>query len=246
MSEPTKPGYRAEIYGRYRSARGRDSDADAPTSGTDPRLRRYAQFLPADRDASIVDLGCGSGEFLRALSTLGYRSLAGVEMSAEQASAARSACPDANITLGDCREVLRQSIGRWDVVTMFDVLEHFDKAEVLPLLRDVHASLRAGGAILVQTPNGESPRGGGVIHGDFTHGFVLTAGSLGWLLSLAGFAEYQAFECGPLPHGLVSSLRAGLWKLRRLELIAGDFIETGEASSRIYTRVFGGVARKPR
>jgi len=40
--------------------------------------------LPQDKEAKIIDLGCGYGTFLNALSKLGYKNLYGVEIGKEQ------------------------------------------------------------------------------------------------------------------------------------------------------------------
>lgn len=40
--------------------------------------------LPKNRNAKILDLGCGYGTFLNALRSLGYKNLYGVEIGKEQ------------------------------------------------------------------------------------------------------------------------------------------------------------------
>jgi len=49
--------------------------------------RKYAGWLPRDRGARILDLGCGSGGFLMALRGLGYGELTGIDRNPSLAAA---------------------------------------------------------------------------------------------------------------------------------------------------------------
>ena len=51
-------------------------------------VQRYRRFLPPDRAAPILDIGCGTGGFLEALRSLGYSSIEGVDLSPSQVAAA--------------------------------------------------------------------------------------------------------------------------------------------------------------
>ena len=46
----------------------------------------FGPHLPADRDAKILDLGCGCGYFLHFLRTEGYTNVLGIDSSADQLS----------------------------------------------------------------------------------------------------------------------------------------------------------------
>ena len=68
--------------------------------------------------------------------------------------------------------------------------------------------------------------------------------SLNSIMNITGLEDYQARECGPYPHGFVSSVRFLLWKCLRAFIIAWNLVEVGNMGSRVFTRVFLGSARK--
>ncbi len=230
--------YRDRIFNAYVS-RGRAAGAADPLAVA--RRGRYLEkvlegWLPVGREAEIADLGCGSGDLLACLRNLGYLRLQGVDASLEQVELARRHVPE--VTHGDLFDVLRDHDGSLDLVTALDVVEHLDKARVLPFLDGCHRALKPGGRLILQTPNAESPWCTDVRYGDFTHETCFNAHSLGWLLELCGFTGVEARETGPRALGARSLGRAVLWRLIRLGLAAWNLAETGSAGSGVYTRVF--------
>src|SRR4051812_33956251 len=90
--------------------------------------RDIAPHLPADREARVVDLGCGQGQLVRLLIEHGYLRSSGIDVSAEQVQLAHAAGVTA-VRLADFRAAF--DVGQFDVVTATDFFEHLDKAEVL-------------------------------------------------------------------------------------------------------------------
>ena len=216
--------YRARIYGAY------------VTGCLAPRLP-YLRWLvrtcmPPDRDAAILDIGCGHGAILYALQQAGYRNACGVDGSAEQVQAA-ARLGIQGVEQGDLMQTLREATdASLDVVIAFDVIEHFTKAELIPLVDEVQRVLRPGGRWVIHAPNGESPFGNRVRFGDYTHEQAFTRTSLGQLLLASGFLRVEAYEDRPIPHGLTSSVRAVLWQLIRAALLFYIAVETGSFDRR--------------
>jgi len=111
-------------------------------------VSRYARWLPADRAAAIADVGCGSGQFLRALAAAGYTNLTGVDRNPRLAAGfegtpirfvARELEPDFDLA------------GRYQTIVMNYVLEHF--LDPLRVLAGCRAALEPGGSLVVMTPN---------------------------------------------------------------------------------------------
>jgi SAM-dependent methyltransferase len=119
------------------------------------RNRRILDFLRRDGlapPARILEIGCGTGTVLTALSGAGYETT-GVEMHRELARRAAIRNPTSRIYSFDLSspplEFLREE--RFDAVVLFDVLEHLAEPEAL--LRSCGGELRPGGLLAGTVPS---------------------------------------------------------------------------------------------
>lgn len=230
ISPVTKQGYRERIYGSYNSAR-KKAVAPKDMSGLRPRLAELRRMIgisfPKDHDAKILDLGCGYGAFLYALSEVGYRNARGIDGSGEQvAAAAQLGIP--HVERGEIMTTLAATeASSLDVVIAFDVIEHFTKEELIPLVDEVWRVLRPGGRWIIHVPNAEGPFSARIRYADFTHEVAFTRISLDQLLRASGFSSVGCFEDMPTVHGLKSLVRYMLWRIIRLGLRGYSAIETG-------------------
>lgn len=241
--------YRQRIYANY----GKNFQDTPETFDYASSLRwgsAYSYYLrnwlPDIKTARIVDLACGRGALLHFFKEQGYQNIEGVDISPDQIALSRQITP--NVTEANVIEYLETHVNQFDLITGFDIIEHFYKDELLCFLDTAYAALKPGGRLILQTPNAEGPWGAQHRYSDFTHEIGLTPNALGRLLKITGFIILEARECNPPPYGysLFSSIRFGLWQLIRLHLLAWNLIETGSAGSRILTRVFLMSACKPR
>lgn len=235
MPDHERTLYRQRIYGTYVTGR---SDALAPQTleGLAPRMPYLCWLvrtcMPPDRAAAILDIGCGHGAILYALQQAGYQHARGVDGSAEQVQAA-ARLGICGVAQGDLMQTLRESADTsLDVVIAFDVIEHFTKAELIPLVDEVQRVLRSGGRWVIHVPNGESPFGNRVRFGDYTHEQAFTRTSLEQLLLASGFARIETHEDRPIAHGFISTVRAALWRLIRAALLFYIAVETGSLDRR--------------
>lgn len=230
MLAETPDSYRDRIY------RGYVTQRDAPLApqslaGLAPRLpylrRLVARYFPQDRSCSVLELGCGYGALLHVLRENGYENVRGVDGSPEQVAAARR-LGIGGVEQGDLMAALAATPGGTvDVVVAFDVIEHFRKDELIPLVDAVRRVLKPGGRWIIHAPNGESPFGNRVRYGDLTHEQAFTRTSLSQLLRSSGFVDVECFEDKPIPHGVKSTVRAALWNAIRIVLLGYIAIETG-------------------
>ncbi len=239
--------YRDKIYQKYSTIfQGRDAALNFDAAFAEKQApvfeKRLGRHLPADKNATIVDLACGGGDFLYFLKRRGYTNLTGVDLSPQQVTLARQVIPQ--VEEGDVIAFLEKNPGRFDLITAFDLIEHLTKDEVLSFLEKAYAALKPGGKLILQTPNGDSPFVGTILYGDFTHELCLNPASATKLLKLCGFGAVSCYEMGPVTHGFVSWARRLLWIKVRLLLKFVHLIETGSAGSGIFTRVFYVVAVK--
>jgi len=213
------------------------------------RLKRAYDYwlrgwLPVNRDIPVLDLGCGGGEFLSFLSDQGFKSLTGIDASAQQMERARINVPNACLINGDVAEIAHSAPETFGLITAFDLLEHLPKNDVLSLLTSIYKRLVNSGILILSVPNCDSPFGPGVRYGDITHETGFTGRSLTACLELVGFVNIEFRESAPVPHGLISAIRAGAWQLLRLLPILWNLVETGSIGSGLVSRnVFARAVR---
>jgi SAM-dependent methyltransferase len=102
---------------------------------------------------ALLDIGCGTGNFLAAARANGYE-VSGIELDREAARFARKQLALEHIypvTIGDFAEKWNQD--RFDVVTFFEVLEH--QAAPREFLENAKKCLKPQGTIALSVPNRE-------------------------------------------------------------------------------------------
>lgn len=235
------PDYRDRIYERYgenfQDANGQFDAIRASRWGA-----AYAHYLrgwlPASKDAKIVDLACGGGYLLHFFKERGYRDLAGVDLSPDQVALSRQVTP--NVVRQNILDFLAEHPASFDLITGLDIIEHFHKAEVLQVLDGCYRALKPGGRLILQTPNADSPWGTVHRYNDFTHEVGFNPNALSRLLALCGFHGIASRETGPVLFGYsaASFLRGLTWRAIRFFLTIWNIAETGNSGSGVFTRVF--------
>jgi 2-polyprenyl-3-methyl-5-hydroxy-6-metoxy-1,4-benzoquinol methylase len=203
----------------------------------------FGRLLPTDRDARILDVGCGHGGLVYWLSQRGYRNAEGIDLSAEQVATAER-LGVGNVRQGNIIGYLDCRNGYYDALILRDVIEHFSRDEILEILRLAQRALRPGGTVIVQVPNAESPFFGRIRYGDFTHEIAFSASSLVQVLQVTGYHRIRLRSTSPVVRSLPSLVRVALWKgveaLYRLLL----FAELG-GGQRIVTQGIIAAADRP-
>jgi len=220
--------WKTRLYRAYVSTGQGGGDAGAGYGATRPYLERViARHVPADRAIRILDLGCGAGGMLYWLKRRGYRDLAGVDGSAEMVALAHANGLD-EVVLGDIGATLTAtSAGSVDVCFVMDVLEHLERQELFDVCDGIFRVLRPGGRIILHVPNAGGLFGAKVRFSDLTHEGAFTSISIRQLLGACGFGEVRCFEDRPVPHGVVSALRAVLWEIGSAPIRLLHAAETG-------------------
>ena len=144
-------------------------------------------YVPPDRDARIVDLGCGDGVLLHFLLEAGYRHVSGIDVSDEQIARAHG-LGLFEARRGDIDTFLASADDRsLDVVLLIDVLEHLTREELFAVLDGVARVLSPGGVCIAHVPNAEGLYGMRVRYGDLTHEQAFTARSMSQAFATVGF-----------------------------------------------------------
>lgn len=131
-------------------------------SETDRLLFKFSKLIPLTyvglvigaipKDTkSILDLGCGSGDFMKIINSNNNYKVDGVDIFPEYVKNARKSGVYRNVLE---RDVLKFNTSKkYDIVFMAHVIEHFTKKEGIRLLNKVEQFARK--RIIIVTPNGE-------------------------------------------------------------------------------------------
>lgn len=237
--------YRESFYQKQTSWHGYQG-ADHVREKHEVRARYYDWFtrdwLPPDKDGPILDIGCGSGQFLYFLQKRGFTNLQGIDLDRQQVALAREL--GLNVAEAPAIEYLNASSDRYAMVAMLDIIEHFTREELAPIMNTVVEKLRPGGYLLASVPNAESPDGLKCVYADITHEIAFTPGSFEEMLFCHGLKLVHLRDPWPAPistkrrlyRGFVSTMR-GLEGLRLRCL--------GFEPPRIWSNVMWVLAQKP-
>jgi O-antigen chain-terminating methyltransferase len=163
------------------------------------RLRAYEDLVVPLREALAtsderrprwVDLGCGQGEFCSLLGEWGW-DVEGVDASPDAVEACRARGID--VTLAD---VLAYLEARPDDlvggVSAIQLIEHLPRRAWVHLFEEIHRALRPGGALLLETINGQNPDAiADYFIADVTHTWPGHPETLRLMAEHAGFEEVQ-------------------------------------------------------
>ena len=148
----------------------------------------YRRRLPTPRDAPILEVGPGSGEFLQfAVDECGYRCVEAVDLSGEvvERLAPRYPC---GRQIDDTTRFLAEHPRAFRAIVMLHVIDHIPKAGLIDLLAAAYGALAPEGTLIVEVPNMANPLVGlNFRYADFTHETGFTDSSLRQVLRLAGF-----------------------------------------------------------
>ena len=108
--------------------------------------RRASQFEKNLKNKDILDFGCGWGGFLRNIKN--YKSLSGIELRKECINFIKN-----NIKKIDISDNINSFDKKFDIITMFHVLEHIPyQTETLKVLK---SKLKNKGKIIIEVPHAE-------------------------------------------------------------------------------------------
>lgn len=118
-----------------------------PVEDISRRVKEILDLSKTFEIRSILDFGSGSGEMISALSE--HFEVDGLEPEER----ARLSCNKQNMRVHASTEELRNKEKRFDLVTLFHVVEHFYKPDAE--LAGIYELLKPGGLLLIETPNSQ-------------------------------------------------------------------------------------------
>lgn len=99
----------------------------------------------------VLDVGCSDGWFCKAATELGVEEIYAIEPDIQKIKIAKRKAPKANIKKGVAGK-LDFAKKSFDVVTLFDVIEHVPKNSELQVFSEISRVLRPKGYLLLSTP----------------------------------------------------------------------------------------------
>lgn len=177
--EVPKSNKRTQTMNEYFNARGLDKN-----TYQNYKIPQYLlDILPVDKNIQILDIGSGLGQFLEALRKNGYSNIQGVDINIE----AIEHCKNNGLKVKKISHITDIK-GKYNFITMMHVLEHFPKEEIINTLSFIKKNLLTEeGEFFIAVPNAQSNTDCYWAYEDFTHNFLFTAGSLKYVLYMAGF-----------------------------------------------------------
>jgi len=146
-----------------------------------------SEYLPKQKDATILDIPCGFGNSLYYLKLKGYSNITGYDLDEKQVSLARLL--DLPAHQGNACDILKKEASV-DMILSIDFLEHISKDQACRFLMDCYRILNTGGVLIIRVPSADGPFGTGHAWNDITHKWYLTSNA--WkrgVLRMIGFKE---------------------------------------------------------
>ncbi len=117
----------------------------------------YRRFLPADRDAAIIDIGCGDGDFVRYAHGLGYRNITAVDIDAA-ALAPLAKLDGVTIIAEPADGSFVQSLpGSYALIVVKQMIYYLTRREAPAFVAALRDKLADQGVLLVEIFNGSLP-----------------------------------------------------------------------------------------
>lgn len=243
-SEVTKK-WKSGIYKKYTSMFKARVDNNAYEQFVPYADYIIHRFLPENKNALIVDLGCGIGGFTRAITNAGYLNVQGVDISEESVQTAHSHGIQ-NVMLGDIFSYLESiSDATIDAILCIDVLEHFTREESVKLLMEIRRVLKPEGRVIIHVPNAEGIFGSKIRYADFTHEMAYTQKSITQILLYCGLEKVSCYEDKPIIHGIISAIRRLLWIMLTIPYRILHAVETGSMNVKLSQNILVLASKGP-
>lgn len=155
--------------------------------------KRIIPRFNLDKNATLLDIGCGMGFLLLALKKENYKNIQGIDIDEGQVASCRE--KGLNVELvKDSIAYLNQNEGKFNFITAFDVLEHIPPEAQIEFIKAIHKALAPGGSFMCSVPNASSVLGNRNRYIDYTHWVTFTEISLDFVLYNGGFKQIEIQE----------------------------------------------------
>lgn len=102
-----------------------------------------------ERDSKILDIGCGLGNKMRFLHSIGFNDITGIERNEQVVKIAKSNGLNVHVPEDFMKE---ENYGRYDLLFFSHIIEHFQYQDLKNFLEGYFPFLKPGGHIVIITP----------------------------------------------------------------------------------------------
>jgi O-antigen chain-terminating methyltransferase len=159
------------------------------------RQQAYSEFFRGC-PGTVLDCGCGRGEFLEVLAAAGVRA-EGVDTNTVSVELAQR--KKLSVRRQDLFERLRQAPGGFGGISALQLVEHLEPRAVFEFLRLAHEALLPGGLLLLETVNPDSVYALRAYRLDPTHRWPVPSQTLDLMAREAGFVQREVRFFSPVP-----------------------------------------------
>ncbi len=193
------------------------------------------------KNAEILDVGCGNGLLLTYLRERGYENLFGIDISEEQIKLAEE--KQLNVSCISFDDFFDSIEKKYQLIFCMNFIEHFSKNEIFKIFKKLNNALERNGILVLQTPNGDGIFSNHIVYGDLTHLTIFNDSSLKQVLLSTDFKTFNFFEVTPAPKNISGIIRLVLWKVINFTLRTLKIIECGR-NQKLWTENLICIAKK--
>lgn len=186
----------------------------------------FSRALPEDKNARILDFGCGDGRVLRFLHAKGYRNLTGADIYPDNWN--ELAHLNANlIPIKDSKEFLISQNEKFDFIVVKDVIYYFNNDNVIEITSLLKNALKPGGKIIFEIFNGSLMTGPYIKYKDVGIKLILTERSLKQIIDYSGLKLESIYGSNQRPRTAKGWIFYAMNKIWCLQLRLIYFLERG-------------------
>lgn len=134
--------------------------------------KNILKYLPSDKNAKIIDLGCGLGHCLYFLKSNDYINISGIDLVKENVEYCN--LKGFEVRQENIINYISSSNEKVDAFILSNVLEHFSYQEITNIINSLYRLLNKDGRIVIIIPNCNNIYGLATYFSDITHKSPLT------------------------------------------------------------------------